>query len=465
MAWYFLAALLWVAASVIASFAPRKSDVARPLDSNPNHLRLGLACIALVALMVCVMALNANEAKRYFYQRPIDTVPLGVLTDDGEGSTVTTDATVALSIAETLCLWGVYRTLRGKRRTREAVAIVATTAAAMTAIALTSHVATSSDVYGYIGFGLRPTTAYNPELVRFTGDHAAINQIFGYPLRIAPYGPLWLATAHAIVAPFGSLAAQIVAMRCFELLMLAICVVALARMRVDFATIALLAVSPNVYVLWIADAHNDLYCAVLILLAALCRAGPAATIARVVLVAAAGLVKMPLVIIGLVVFSDESTRLRKVLLPAASLATCAALSYAFGGAPYFSHLAAMNGPATLGIKTVLRDIDLLLIIVALAAAIFANRFTAGATWLWPAITAAPTAWYGMWCLPYAVRSGAAPLFFIVGPMLARLYAWNYRQTPIAYLFCVALTVVPLAYVTLRVRRERRARTIMTPART
>jgi len=446
----YVAILAWTIASLLL---PRRSD--RPAAGErgvANGALVALVCAALVASLVASLAIAHGAALRGTH-RIAAGVPILVLADVGTGDPATSNAMQALALVESLLLFGLYRALAGRRPGRTAPLVVGAASLALLGISLLSPVANSTDIYGYVGFALQPATAYAPANVPFGGDHAAIDAMFGTPRPAAWYGPLWIAASHAVVAPVAGLAAQLVALRALEAVALVACLAVFARTGMPFATLALAAVNPALFSLWIVDAHNDLLAVAFIVGAAACARFPAV---RVALVAAAGLVKLPLALVGAVAFVDERSPLRRFGFAAAAVALCLGLSYAFGGPLYMRNLFAMSGHFGTAVERGLHALDVLVALGALALALAARRFGLGAAWSSSALSAFVAPWYGVWALPYAAAGGFAALFLIAEPAAAYLFSWNYVSTPFATA-CAAVAVVgPIVYALLaRSRAGRR----------
>jgi hypothetical protein len=452
----YFALFVWVLASLIAPRRERPPAPAGPAES-PRVLPVAAVCTALAACFaVTIAALASATTHPPGSLSSVARLPIRVLSDAGAGDAETSNVMQALALAEAALLYLLYRLLAGRRVTPPVVALVGATFAAFLVGALASPASQSTDAYGYVSFALQPGIAYAPQGIPFTGDHAVLNGLFGTPRPAAYYGPLWIWFSHLVVAPFPTLVAQLYALRAVEALALIACIALLARLGVPFATLALVAVDPTVFLLWIVDGHNDLAGVALVLAGAALGASPAA---RVALVAAAGLVKLPLVAIGAVVFASEPSRVRRFALPAAAVVLCVAASLAFGGRAYAVHLLTpLPVKPPTAAERLLHACDALVAVAALAVALAARRFTFGTVWVWPALAGFVAPWYGVWCLPYALASGTLAAFLIAEPAVAYLSSWNYVATPFSIAGSVALVFGPLlAAAFARVRRSGAAR--------
>ncbi len=446
MNFVYLAILTWFVASLImpqrAGGAVRAAEQSAPVRVVP----LVCICAGLCVLLELGIAVQLHAAALFPFAPQAGAVPIVMLDDTGAGDAPTSNAELVISLAESAGLFALYRTLRRGRPTRAAVAILGVAFAVLVTVAVASPVANSSDLYGYVGFASQPGTAYAPVALPFAGDHAPINAMFGLPRPAAWYGPLWIGTTHVLLLPFATLATQLHVLRLLEVVALVACLVALARLGTRLEVLALLALNPAVFGVWVVDGHNDLFGIAFVVAALACRRFP---VLRASLVAAAGLVKLPLVLIGAVAFLDERSVLRRTAFAGASVAVCLALSYAFGGAHYLAHLFSVSGRRHDGAEGYLHAASASAALAALAAALFGRRLTLGATWLWRALAAFPAPWYAIWGLPYALASGGAALLLIAEPIDSYLFSWNYATTGPEYVLKFAVLIGPVSYAILR----------------
>lgn len=442
----YLAILAWFVASLIM---PQRSGVPGRAGERFVPVRvvpLVCICAGLCALMGLGIAVQLHAAALFPFAPQAGAVPIVMLDDTGAGDAPTSNAELFISVAESACLFALYRMLRRGRPTRAAVAILGVAFVVLVTVAVASPVANSSDLYGYVGFALHPGSAYAPVAIPFTGDHAPINAMFGVPRPAAWYGPLWIGATHVLLLPFAALATQLHVLRLLEVAALIACLVALARFGTRLEVLALLAVNPAVFGVWVVDGHNDLFGIAFVVAALACRRFP---VLRAVLVVAAGLVKLPLVLVGAVAFLDERSVLRRTAFAGASVAACLALSYAFGGAHYLAHLFNVSGRRHDGAEGYLHAVSAFAAVAALAAAMFWGRLALGATWLWRALSAFPAPWYAIWGLPYALASGGAALLLIAEPIDSYLFSWNYATTGPEYALKFAVLIGPVSYAILR----------------
>jgi hypothetical protein len=415
--------------------------------------RVAIVCAGLCVTMGLGLAVQVHAARLDPFL-PHVPVPIRMLDDMGHGDAASSNAELLLSLTESALLLALYRLLRGKHATRPVVIVLGVAFVVLASLAVASPVANSSDLYGYVGFALQPATAYAPVTVPFTGDHAVIDTIFGNPRPAAWYGPLWIGFTHVLLLPFGSLVAQLAALRALEVAALATCIVLMHRTGTSLGVLAVLAVNPAVFDVWVVDGHNDLFGVALIVAAGAAQRRPAL---RIALVASAGLVKLPLVVIGAIVFGDEALVVRRIAYACASVVVALALSYAFGGASYLTHLLAASETRHTQPEATLHVVCAFTAAVVLGAGLVGLRRSIGAAWIWRAMAAFPAPWYAVWGLPYALASGAAATLLVAEPLDAYFFSWNYASTfpeSVAKFFAL---VGPVSYaLAVRFRSERSA---------
>ncbi len=404
-------------------------------------------------MMAIGLAVQARAARLDPFM-PHLSLPIRMLDDMGHGDSASSNAELVLSLGESALLLALYRLLRRKNVTRRVAVVLGVAFTALAALAIASPVANSSDLYGYVGFASQPETAYARVTVPFTGEHAVIDAIFGNPRPAAWYGPLWIGVTHVLLLPFGSLSAQLAALRALEVGALAGCIALLYRTGASLGVLALLAVNPAVFDVWVVDGHNDLFGVALIVAAASARRRPAL---RIALVAAAGLVKLPLVVIGAIAFGDEERMRRRLAFACAAVVGTLAFSYTFGGTSYLAHLLAMSGRRHAQPEATLHVVCVIAAAFAFVAALAGRRRSIGAAWIWRAVAAFPAPWYAIWGLPYALTSGAAAVLLVAEPLDAYFFSWNYASTfpeSVAKFFAL---VGPVSYaLAVRFRLQRSA---------
>jgi hypothetical protein len=436
VAFFYVLALLAVGLSVF-QFRTRSAD--RPLgtrEASRNDVALyALLCVALCATFALQTALtdravlSQTPLPDWFRQLPLlyfaPYAPISATVDMG-----LIQWTQVLAVLESAILFGIYLCLRSLEHRR--TALIATTfvaAAVLVAIALRS-VTTDVDSYLYIGHGLVWPHEYAAPAAPFTADDALINRMWGTPLLPSAYGPLWNFLAHLALAGTSDLAQQALTVRLLGLGAIAVCIACVWRLSGPSIVAFVFTLDPAMYVRYLIRAHNDLSGVALILVAAVARK---TTWVAVILVAAAGAIKFPLLLSGLVIFWDRPTLIRRLVPAAAAALLGIAVSYVSGGSEYVVALQAVYGLYDHAPPLAERAIHLLLVAVAFAAvalALFRQRFLFGAGWSFVALGQFPLAHYLGWCLPYVLLGEASALPFLVSwPALDQALTLEYPYTP------------------------------------
>lgn len=368
---------------------------------------LSLALVALFALQLRIERLAA--ALQTGQPAWFDRLPQPVLTLVGplhlgpaRGPSL---ALEFLAVVESLTLFVLFIVLERGGTTRRAAPTVALATLAMLGLAVAPHALTSADVYAYAGYAKLGLAAYAPPAHAFAGAFAPLARIYGNRLDPSPYGPLWLLAAHAALVPAGEPAA---ALRVFEiggafafLLLIAL----LRQCGIRGATLALVALNPMLIEQFVADAHNDIWALDALALAFALRATRPGFAAA--LVAGAGLVKLPFLALGALVFArGGSVRERIVLIGGATL-SCAAVSLVLGGTAYPLGLLTHAARERPQIGWELVRVAFTLVALAAIVVRFRGASIPGAIWTFPMLSSNLYPWYLSWGLPYGVTGTRA----------------------------------------------------------
>jgi hypothetical protein len=357
----------------------------------------------LVAIFAAQLALVAYAAHHHVptfdWER---LLPLPVAHDDGPvivHADLVGAAMAMLGVGASLVLACLYVELGRHGVGAAGTRWICAGAGVMALLALAAPALTSADVYSNVGYALLGGAAYTPPDRAFDGAFAVINRWWGTPMVPAPYGPLWLALLHLTTA-VPTLAAKLESLRILGLASLGAFIAALAWMRMPPRLIVMAALNPALWLQFVANAHNDM-------LAVLCvTLGAALTMRAQVLpavacIVAAGLIKAPYAVLGLLIFTGLRRPASRYATMSASLALTALLSVWLGGAPYLAalmrHVVSRTGP-----EFVLHALAALVAAVILLAALLGfGRLRSGA-FLMPALAAALFPWYLAWSIPYAL---------------------------------------------------------------
>jgi hypothetical protein len=346
-----------------------------------------------------------------------------------------------------------------EREGRLARGLVPFTAGLMAVIAVWSPAVGSGDAFGYVGLGMlgnhvfeRPAGFFAPEFARVF-DH--------YPLRPTIYGPLWIGLNAAVVSFGSGFLGKILVLRLFGVLLLAAFAWLAGRLTGSRIVDAAVLLNPFLWLQFVTDAHNDLL-AVVLLTAAVAIAASSRPVWAIAAVVAAGLVKLPFLVIGVVVFGRLGAR-RAILYSAVAVALCVAISAVFGGKPYLDALLATAGgrravmdPLLQGAKTA----GALSALGVTAWVVLRGRFPAFGGWLYPALAPVLFPWYLVWAVPYALAARQGVLATLIAlPVLAVLSDTIYALDA----FALLLPATAIAVLVLSLRGPAASRRLPSPS--
>jgi hypothetical protein len=310
-------------------------------------------------------------------------------------------------------------------------------AAALAALALWSPAVSSDDVFGYVGLGLLGAHPFDRPAHFFSGEYAAVFD--AWPLRPTIYGPLWTAYNAALVSLGGSFTAKVMVLRATGAVLLGVLTLLTARIGRSRALTAAVVLNPMLWFQYVSNAHNDLL-AICLLVGAVALVERSRPMVAMLLVAAAGLIKIPFVILGTVAFARQGAR-RAALFAAGAIVTCLALSALLAGRPYYDALrisGGLDGASQPPLFTAAKLAIALGTLGVTAFVVLRDRFPAFGGLLSPAIAPNFYPWYLVWAVPYALATRATALPTLLAfPLLATLADGTYGFHAFTYL-------VPLA---------------------
>ncbi len=140
----------------------------------------------------------------------------------------------ALVVAQTLCLYLIYRTFTDQSPHASAKVSLALSVVAMIFVSLQAKF-TSADIYAYIGYAKLGLSAYAPPDRPFAGDFAIINAQWGNPMLPCVYGPFWVVMSKLAIMGSSTLGQAILALRIFNLATLGLLILCVASIRKDYA--------------------------------------------------------------------------------------------------------------------------------------------------------------------------------------------------------------------------------------
>lgn len=417
---------------------------------------LALAAPALVAAFAAQLALCDYQAAHdglrpaWFARMPYHFV------DDayrfGAAHARISYLALALALVETAGLAAILAVVAHHPSNRAARLVPAIATAAMAVLALISPVVTSGDVFGYVGIGMMKWQAYLRPAGFFWGEYARVFD--RYPIRPVVYGPVWVGLNAALVALGTSFAGKVLALRIFGAVLIFALVAVLRALRVGTPVLWAVALNPMLWFQFVVNTHNDLLPIVLVV-AALPAIERRLPWVAVLLVALAGAVKLPFLLLGAVVFARVPKFPVRLAYAAGAVALALGISYVFGGTPYLDALTSTGRARAIWSLdiSILRTAFVLLAVAATAAAVLARRFFAFAGWLCPGLAPLLFPWYLAWTIPYVCAAGAGLLETLLAlPIAATLADTIYELDDVSV--GIALGTIGLVVIALCDRRMR-----------
>ncbi|MBV8197985.1 MAG: hypothetical protein JO263_07605, partial [Candidatus Eremiobacteraeota bacterium] len=258
----------------------------------------------------------------------------------------------------------------------------------------------SPDPYQYVADAMLGKASYQPPSVRLPGEFGVINDALGTPMPPSLYGPLWMAIVAAVTSAAAGLLGKILLLRWFGVVMLLALLAGLRVLALPGRVLAVTAMNPAVAFLYVANAHNDLFCVTCVVWAAAI-VGRSRALAVAAIVAAA-LVKLPFALLGIPALSHVAPASHRWTLAAITVASAVALSWLGGGRAYAAALS-LNHPYTTAFDAA-AVVATICALALLASTLASNRRLATGVWLMPLMASYPRPWYGLWGIPYALRS-------------------------------------------------------------
>ncbi len=372
-------------------------------------------------------------------------------------SSIGSDLALILSVVQSLLVGIVFLSLPARCRDRRTIALVAVTFVAMIVVALTDRTLKSGDMYAYVAFIKLGLAAYRPPAREFSGDLHIIYVMWGSPLLPCPYGPLWLGIASLVTSFATDVSSSIFALRAFNVVLMALGSVLIARASGSLGLAAAFALNPALLEEFVIDGHNDLLGIVTLLVATCVARGP---LLRAACIVAAGCIKLPLLVVGIIAAVPGATPLRRVLACAAIALSSLGISIAWAGPSYLgsiAHQSEMHQTTSVFAYVTHVACEALLGLGLLRVLRF-GRVDAGTAPAAMSMGVLPFSWYFAWGVPMAERAGTLAPFliampFVVGLLSGFTYAWTESRDFAALAFCL-LTVVAIVRVRLRGRPAR-----------
>jgi hypothetical protein len=372
------------------------------------------------------------------HQSPVEAwralMPLAVVDDRGftmAGGDLVTAAMLAFAALQSYALLALYRA----QPSRELVWIGC---GAMLVLSLAAPALTSFDLYGYVHDAQLGLAAYAPPAAPFAGEYHVFD-LWWQTSTTTLYGPLWLVVVRIVTAAAPTLLWKMLALRAWGACLFVALLVALHALGLPARVRNVAALNCGLMFQYVANGHNDLIAIALLAVAAvLIRTRVPVALA---LVAIAGLVKLPYVLLGLPVLVAIRPVWVRVTAAIAIVAAVAAGSWFGAGAPYANALLAHVGRKS---PSLIQYAAAATAIVLVAMAFFGLRRLRSAAWILPTIGSWMFAWYFIWGLPYALaRRRLAGYVLVCFPFVAMLLEtsfWRWWEAFIVLPLVVLLSV-------------------------
>lgn len=337
---------------------------------------------------------------------------------------------LGVGVLETLCLGIVVLAAHagvGRRLTPLVVAV----GGALAAIALLTPAMATRDPYEYAATSMLGFAAYAPPAGAFHGTPYA--PIFGrVPLRGVIYGPLWVAFDTLELALVPAIAAKIIVLRAVNAGLVAALLLLLGRAGASRASLVSIGVNPAVWCYAVLSPHADIE-ALVLLAAAMLAAQRARPWIAMVLLAAAGAVKLTFLLAGAAVLAPIAGATRRFGLWGGAIASAAVASLLVPGNAYVHDLISyvpysrnLVPESSGGLWMVPAALAALATIVLLAS----GRGIAAAAWLFGQLAPLTAPWYLLWGFPYAQATGVLTALAVSLPLATVALDLNFHLNPI-----------------------------------
>jgi hypothetical protein len=296
---------------------------------------------------------------------------------------------------------------------------------ALAALSLAAPVLSTTDPYEYVATGMLGLRAYAPPAGAFIGTaYEAINGRI--PLIGVIYGPLWVLIDTAQTALGSSMYQKIEAIRLWNLVFVALSIWFFARAGLSRAALIAFALNPAVWYFSVANPHAEIE-GVTLLAAAYACACRSKTVAATAFLVAAGLVKLPFVIVGGALLGPLRGAWPRCRAWFAAIAIVCVLSSAVPGGAYLStlwHYAGVRASSAWPAHWVTFAPVLMILTLWLVAR---SRGYLGAAWLFHQMAPIAAPWYIFWGIPYALATAGLELYLVVFPLAATQTFCDYHS--------------------------------------
>jgi hypothetical protein len=331
------------------------------------------------------------------------SLPIGVADQPIAHGNLVDAAMLIVTLLQSVLLLGLYRSPPSR-------ILLIGGSGVMMAMSLAAPAFISPDPYAYVGDALLGAASYAPPPHDFAGTFAAIGHFFPAPMLPSPYGPFWTFIVGLATAAVPALLGKLLVLRFLGLVSFIALLAALRAYGIPARLLAAVALNPGLLLQYVACAHNDLLGIALLVAAA--AVIDTSGLAACGLIAVAGLVKLPFVVLGLPVLAAVKPRALRYGYAALAAACALGISWWSAGTAYFRGLAVhvpMPGPAyALNVAVVCAAL------LAIGVAFLGGRRIRTAVWLIPMASSYVASWYLSYGLPYALARRRILAYLLVG---------------------------------------------------
>lgn len=403
--------------------SPRESMLLGRLKRlSPSVALARISAVTLVPLYALQLALLATESRlqsgdgRLAWMKTLP-IPVYNYREDSMYRVLFSELRLGIAVLETAAIAIVVLTLRHNHKAISGWA-GGTLAVMFAALSLGAPVMSTADPYEYVATGILGLQSYAPPSGAFVGTaYESLQKLV--PLHGVIYGPLWVLCDVAQTHLGSSIYQKIEAIRVTNVAFIGVFCSLLVRSGLSRASLAGFALNPCVWFFVVANPHADIQ-GLTALIGAYALARRSKTWPAVLCVVAAGLIKLPFVIVGVAALAPLRGVPRRIGACCASMALVVLLSYAMAGPAYFFALTGFTARrASINLYPGWVAIAVLIVIASVVLVVF-RRGVFGTAWLFQQMTLGSLPWYLFWGIPYAIATGTFDVYAVTLPLAASL---------------------------------------------
>ena len=326
-------------------------------------------------------------------------------------------------------LYVLYGSLRARAFTGAARLIVVVAAVVLSLAALVAPAMGTTDPYLYAAYGELGLHAYGPQPIAAPCMDASLGDWCAQPTLPALYGPLYLTYVHVLLHAGGPLLLRIELLRLTNLGWVALFLILLRALDVDWPLVALAALNSAIFAQYVADAHNDIL-AVDATLAGLV-AARRHPVLGLICGAIAALLKLPFALLASVIFLRAPLK-ERLVWTAATLGVALVLTLAWAGSPYLESVAYSRVHYPF-FSSLAHNTAAISAFFFLFAALLRRRISLLGAYFIPTLGARSAyPWYALWSIPYILWDRDRLALFLIGLPLTSFLMETPFQLPLLW---------------------------------